>query len=306
MAVTLAPGLPDLDALGHIPTIYAAKLLVELYESTFLTEIANTDYEGTIAKKGNTVRIRTLPDIVIEDHDPGQNLKYQAPEPSYVDLVIDRGKYFALSLDMIQEHQTDIPIRSEWFQHGGTKLKIAIETDFLADIYTDVHASNTGATAGVISGDINLGALTAPKVVTKSNIVDFISECGQVLDEQNVPETGRFFIIPAWMATLIKQSDLKDASLSGDGVSPARNGKLGMIDRFTLYSSNLLKRQSDTTWNTNAIFGHKIATTFATQIVNSETLKNPFAFGDLLRALNVFGWAVIKPEALGRAYVVKG
>ena len=49
---------------------------------------------------------------------------------------------------------------------------------------------------------------------------------GTVLDEANCPEGDRFLVIPAKMAGLIKQSDLKDASITGDGSTPLRNGDL--------------------------------------------------------------------------------
>jgi hypothetical protein len=65
---------------------------------------------------------------------------------------------------------------------------------------------------------------------------------GQVLDEQNVPETGRWFVIPPALAARIKKSDLKQVNFTGDDTSPIRNGKLGMLDRFTLYVSNNLPK----------------------------------------------------------------
>ena len=308
---TPAAGVPNLNTLGHIPTLYAARLLVEFYNTTVLGEIANTDYEGMIKQKGDTVRIRSLPDIVIRDYVPGQNLVYETPAPSYVDLVIDQGKYFALSLNKVQEVQSDIQIRSAWAEHGAQKLKIAIDSDFLADIVSDSHASNLGATAGAISGDINLGASGAPVDLAPESdtgvtgVVDFIANCGLILDEQNIPETGRWMVIPGWMGNFIKRSQLKDASLSGDSVTPLRNGKLGMVDRFMLYVSNQISTTSaDSAWS--CPFGHQIGLSFASQIVESETIKNPTDFGDLLRALQVYGWKVTKSEALGTAYVAKG
>ena len=63
-----------------------------------------------------------------------------------------------------------------------------------------------------------------------------------MLDEQNIPEQGRWIVMPAWAAALIKASELRQAYLSGDQTSILRNGRLGMIDRFTLYVSNLLPK----------------------------------------------------------------
>ena len=78
---------------------------------------------------------------------------------------------------------------------------------------------------------------------------------GTVLDEQNIPETGRWLVISLWFGGLIKKSDLANASISGDGVSLARNGRLGMIDRFTLYSSNLLPKTTDATHKVTYVIG---------------------------------------------------
>ena len=109
------------------------------------------------------------------------------------------------------------------------------------------------------------------------------------------------------MAGLIKKSDIKDASLAGDGTSIMRNGRLGMIDRFTLYMSNLLTSTSDSGHTCfSMLFGTKHALTFASQLVENENLMNPWGFGRLYRGLQVFGYEVIKPEALGVLYGHKG
>ena len=102
-------------------------------------------------------------------------------------------------------------------------------------------------------------------------------------------------VIPAKMAGLIKQSDLKDASITGDGSTPLRNGRLGMIDRFTLYvSHNLFKNGSEF----SVIGGHKMGFTFASQMTNMETIRSETTFGNIVRGLQVYGYKVVKPEAL--------
>ncbi|HKJ72978.1 MAG TPA: hypothetical protein VKA19_02585, partial [Alphaproteobacteria bacterium] len=110
--------------------------------------------------------------------------------------------------------------------------------------------------------------------IDKTNVLDFIADLGSVLDEQNVPESDRWLVAPPWFTNLIKKSDLKDASLSGDNTSIMRNGRLGMIDRFTIYQSNLMAKTTDGSYSvTNMIAGHKSALTFASQLLNNETLR---------------------------------
>jgi hypothetical protein len=214
-------------------------------------------------------------------------------------MLIDKGKRWKIALDDVVKVQSDLPLLNQWTDDAAMQLKISVESSFLTDstIYAGMHASNTGATAGVVSASFNIGTTGAPVQVTDANVLDYIIDCGTVLDEQNVPETGRWFMIPTWMAGLIKKSDLKDASLTGDSQSVLRNGRIGMIDRFTLYSSNLLNHSGTSYYH--SLFGVNAAITFATQITETESMRNPFAFEDLVRGLQVYGYKVVKPEGYG-------
>ncbi len=302
----VAAGFPDMSGT-YIPTLYAKKLLIALYAATVFGAIANTDLEGTISKFGDTVKIRTLPDITVRDYVKGQNLNYETPEPSTVSLLIDKGKYWALNINTVDKKQSDIDYVSQWAAHASERLKIAIDSGMLADIYDDVGANNKGLTAGLKSANINLGVSGTPLAVDSTNIIETIAKCGQVLDEQNVPDTGRWFVIPAWLSFLIKTSDLKDASLAGDATSIIRNGRIGMVDRFTLYLSNNLKTNTSGNYTaTEMVFGHKMSLTFATQIVEREIIPNPNDFGQLLRALQVYGYKVVKSQAIGCLHAYQG
>jgi hypothetical protein len=103
------------------------------------------------------------------------------------------------------------------------------------------------------------------------------------------------------MAALIKRSELRDASLTGDGVSMLRNGRLGMIDRFTLYASNLLPFSS-TDGAHSMFFGHSHGLTFASQLTKVETLRAESTFGTILRGLQVFGFKVVDGTSIGILY----
>ena len=285
-----------------IPEVWSGKLIVKFYDATVLAAIANTDYEGEISNYGDTVHIRQVPSITINDYAADQALAVQRPSADIVDLLIDQGKYFNAVLDDVFKVQSDLDMMGMWAEDASEQMKISIDTDILGGIGATVAAANAGATAGAISGDINLGVALTPVAITPANVLDYIVDCGTVLDEQNVPETGRWMVIPTWMAGRIKKSDLKDASIAGDNTSILRNGRIGMIDRFTLYSSNNL---NETTGTFETLFGHSVGLTFASQLTNMETLRSENTFGDLLRGLQVYGWKTTKPEALGLGFVDK-
>ena len=272
-----------------------------------LSVVTNNDYAGEISGQGDKVIIRTVPTLQINDYSSGQNLTSQRPTASNIELLIDQGKYWQAVVDDVQAVQADIDLMNMWSADAAEQMKIAIDTAVLGGIAPDVSADNKGTTAGRISNNINLGTTGSAIALTKVNVIDYILDLGQTLDEQNVPETGRWVILPAWACTLLKKSDLKDASLTGDGTSVIRNGRLGMLDRFTLYSSNLLPHVTDSTFDTFSIFaGTKDAVAYASQLTKVETLRAESTFGDIMRGLNVFGFKVRKPEAIATLYAYKG
>lgn len=306
MAYPNATGTPSYSGT-FIPEIWSKKLIEKFYDATVLTAISNTDYEGEIRSQGDKVIIRTIPSLVISDYQSGQTLSNQRPESNIVELLIDKGKYWSAIIDDVQEKQADINQMNLWSQDASEQMKIAVDTQVLGSIVPDVAALNKGATAGRISGDINLGVTGTPLAITTTNILDFILDMGQVLDEQNRPEQGRFLVMPYWATTLLKKSDIKDASLTGDGNTPLRNGRVGMIDRFTIYQSNNLSKVSDGGNNSfDFIGGVKNGLTFASQLTKTETLRAESTFGDIMRGLQVYGYKVVDGESLVAGYAYKG
>jgi len=196
---------------------------------------------------------------------------------------------------------------NKWAEDASEQLKIKLDTRVLGSIVPDIDPLNKGTAAGRITGGVNLGTTGSPLALTRANVLDTILHMGQVLDEQNAPETGRFLLLPFWATTLLKLSDIKEASLTGDGTSPLRNGRVGIIDRFTIYNSNLLPSYTDGGNNTfHVIAGTQAGLTFATQLTKTEDLRAESTFGDIMRGLMVYGHKVIKPEALTAAYVRAG
>lgn len=303
-----------LKAAGFIPEIWSGKLVEKFYAATVLAAISNTDYEGEIKNKGDTVKIRTKPTITIKDYKADGLLELERPKGSVIDLLIDKGKYFNTILDDVMEVQSDLDNMSMWSDDASEQMKIVIDTEVLTGLLNQADAKNRGTTAGKVSSSINLGATTTPLAVATApttgqvTVIDVILRLGQALDEQNIPENGRWVIIPAWFSTMIKLSELRQAYLSGDAVSMLRNGRIGMVDRFTVYVSNLLPTgvAAGLAAGETAIYaGHPHALTFASQINSVETLRSEMTFGQILRGLQVYGYKVVDPVALAQAIVTK-
>lgn len=280
----------------YIPNLFASKLQTKFYDATVLTEISNTDFSGEISAQGDRVTIRVLPDVNIVDYTKGGTLPLQRASASSIELQIDRAKAFNFAIDDIDIHQMDLDWMSQLSADASEQLKINTDTVVFGQIFSDVNASNSGSTAGVDTSSVDLGVSGTLASVTKTNVLDKIVECGQVLDEQNVPGTDRWMVIPPQMAAIIKKSDLKDASLTGDSVTPMRNGLIGQLDRFTLYTSNLLTQAES---GFHIPFGHKSALAFASQINKVEAYNHPDTFEKAMKGLLVYGFKVVTPKAMG-------
>jgi hypothetical protein len=299
MSYPTVGGRPNYSG-NFIPEIWSGKLIENFYDATVLAAISNTDYEGEIRSHGDTVNIRTSPEITIKTYVKGQTLSVENPDKPKLQLLIDKGEYFACIEDDVDKVQSDINMMDTWSKDASEKMKIKIDQRVLTDILPDISALNKGNSAGRISGNLALGTTGSPIAVTKTNVIDLIVDMGTVLDEANAPESDRFLVIPAKMAGYIKRSDLKDASLTGDSMTPLRNGRLGMIDRFTIYVSHNLNVSSS---KFSVIGGHKMGFTFASQMTNMETIRSETTFGNIIRGLQVYGYKVVKPEALSQAVI---
>jgi len=311
---------------GFIPQLWSNKLNAKFYANTMMTEIANTDWEGEIKNQGDTIRIRTAPSITINDYSgAGSTLTSEVPVPIYADMQINKGKYFSVQINDVLAHQADIDLMNTFTDDAAKQLKISIENEAFFQWFSTegAHASNKGVTAGAISSSYNLGSDAVPiNDATPKNILDTILRMSATMDEQNIPEEGRWLILSPHERQLLMMTDIAQAYFTGDQSSTIRTGKIGMLDRFTVYVSNLLPHGAAgkatvaglTATSTGAtltgakvrrmmVAGTKASCAFASQISKTEPLRNQTDFGDIVRGLSVYGRKVIKSEALVTALV---
>lgn len=292
-----------------IPVIWSAKLNVKFYAASIFPAIANTDWEGEISNLGDKVIINNIPSITISNYTVGTNLTYQVPTPNTIELIIDKGKSFAFQVSDVLAYQSQ-PNQMETFSNDASEqMRVEVDRDGLLGIFNGGAAANKGATAGVKSAAYNMGTDSAPVTLTPANVLAKLLEMGAVLDEQNAPTTDRWLAIDPLTRILLMQSNLAQAQFMGDSTSIVRNGMIGKIDHFTVYVSNQLPTaaagqdfsggvQGGALKRRAILAGQKSAIAFASQMTKMETLRNPNDFGDLVRGLQVYGYKVVKPEAL--------
>lgn len=279
-----ANGNPATSQANFVPEVFSKLLQAKFYSASVLPAISNTDYEGEIAGQGDKVQVRTVPTVTINDYQgtvTNQNL-----ESEKVTLNIDKAKYYSFKVDDVLAAQADINMLEEASNDAAEQMRIAVETDVLG---------NVGASAGTTH---DVGSLAS------GNILENILDMSQTLDEKNIPEEGRFIVLNPAQVSLLKQSELRQAYLTGDATSPLRNGQVGTVDRFTVYQSNMLAtvdisaENEDADNRTSVLAGHSKGITFASQFTNTETVRLTDTFGDAVRGLKVYGYKVINPDCL--------
>ena len=117
-----------------------------------------------------------------------------------------------------------------------------------------------------------------------------------MLDENDIPPTGRWVVVPPWYEGLM----LKDDRFVKSGVMPAElrllNGVIGMAAGFAVLKSNNVPNTGGNKYK--VIAGHPIAWSFADQASKVEAYRPERRFADAMKGLHLYGAKVTRPSAL--------
>lgn len=289
---------------NFIPQVWSAQLLRALQTALVYAQpqIINRDYEGEIADAGDTVRINMVGDVTIVDYT--KNTDLAAPETltdAQLSLKVDQAKAFNFQIDDIDQAQQRPKVMGEATLRAAYGLRKTIDT-FIASLYTDIPSVNAiGSDASPITGTW---------AATGSLMYDRLVDLGVLLDNQDIPDDGRWAVIPPWAEGYL----LKDARFVGYGTGfnagllqngfPGENitqpagapAPIGRAAGFDLYKSNQVPQTSATKYK--IIAGHRMAWSFAAQITKVEGYRPPLRFADALKGLTVYGAKVVRPNAL--------
>ncbi|MFK4303380.1 hypothetical protein ABH892_003500 [Paenibacillus sp. RC254] len=264
---------------NFIPTIWSARLNESLKKNLVYGSVVNTDYEGEIQGQGSTVKINSIGAVSIGNYDKVAGIgNPQELDATQKTLVIDQAKYFNFQVDDVDAAQANVNLLDGGIVEASYGLANVVD-QYLAGFYTEVKAENT------------MGNDTTPVIPTKDTAYDMLIDLGVLLDENNVPESERFVVVPAWYYGLL----LKDARFTKDP-NIIRTGYVGDIDGMTVYKSNNVPNTGGAKYK--IIAGHKSAISFAGQVDSVEAFRPEKQFSDAVKGLQVFGAKCIKPEAL--------
>jgi len=274
-------------SLTFIPTVWAARLLTALEKSLVYgqADVCSRAYEGEIRSSGNTVKIASIGDVSIGDYVKDSDIgDPEVLSDSDQSLLIDQQKYFNFYIDSVDRAQQNVDLLDEAMRRSAWGLREEADA-FLASVMD----------TALLSGN-TIGTTVTPEVPTKDNAYEYLVDLGVKLDENNVPTTGRFTIVPAWFHGLLLKDDRFVRSGTTTGDQRLMNGEVGDAAGFTILKSNNVPNTTGTKYK--IIAGHRMATAYVEQILDVQTYKPEKRFGDAVKGLHVYGAKVVRPTAL--------
>ena len=262
-----------------IPELWSARLLEKLSNELVYGNLVNRDYEGEISQAGDTVHINSFGAITVKKYT--KNSEIDAPEELTTEeqtLKIDQSQYFNFGLDDVDKAQA----------MGGLMEAALDRASYGLSSVADKYIASQMAEGGTA---INGGS---PVTLTAANIYQAMVEIKVSMDKLNIPQQGRFVVVPPEVEGLL----LLESRFVATGGSVAEgilaNGYIGKVAGLDVYTSNNVPNADGS--NYKIVATNRSTTTYAEQVLHTEAYRVEKGFKDAIKGLHVYGAKVTRPS----------
>ena len=295
-----------------LPSVYSKKVLNFFRKASVAEAITNTDYTGEISAFGDSVKIIKEPVISVSDYTRGSDTSQTMLTDQELTLVVDSAKAFKFIVDDIETNMSHVNFKEVASSSAAYALKDSYDQAIIANMFSGLSASSPDHIIGSDSATADATMTHATNSVdllgsdgTGVDPLDLMARMARLLDDQNVPEEGRWFLAGPDFYEQLGKSGSKLLSVDFNaGQGSIRNGLVssGKLRGFDMYKSNNIAAVSNASGKVLA--GHMSSTATANTILSTEVIRDPSSFGDIVRGLHVYGSKVLRPEALVGAFYV--
>lgn len=249
-------------------------------------------------------------------HTPGDEILGNKTNNNEVVITIDGLLVADAFLANIDEAMNHYDYRSIVSSELGIALANQMDRHLLQTGILGARASGTvtGRPGGARIGNDFAGAPASANYLTSgAHLAWAIFEAGRILDENDVPEEGRYFAVkPAQYNKLVQELDYINADFGGKG--SISEGKILQLDNFTIVKTNQLPQSNVANGTTAAGSDNKYAGNFAnvaglafhqsaigTVKLMDLAMESEYQIsrqGNLMVAKYAVGHGVLRPEAL--------
>lgn len=270
---------------NFIPQIWSARLLENLQKTLVYGQagVVNRDYEGDIRDVGDSVRINAIGAVSVSDYS--KNTDISSPETlqdASLVLTVEKAKYFNFAVDDVDALQQKPRVMDAAMREAAYAL---------ADAADQYIVSVMAAGAGVSHGT----AASPTVLASAADAYDALVDIGVKLDENNVPRTGRWVVIPPWIYGLILKDDRFVKTGSDQAEARLANGEVGRAAGFTILVSNNVPVS---TGKYSVLAGVPAACAYVEQLRKIEAYRPELRFADAVKGLHLYGAKVIRAQAL--------
>ena len=263
---------------NFIPSVWSAKVILGLEKKHVYGAVSNREYEGEINSFGDVVKVNQIGDITINSY-AGTDITFQELDDAQRELKIDQKKYFAFAVDNVDKVQAKGDLIAKATQRAGYNLNDTLE-QYIAALYEQ---------AGLA-----YGTNAVPIDMNSANVEESFLAVAEKMDDEGVPRSGRFAIIPPWVNTKLVLAGL---TLKTDNTELYKKGFMDYGLGFDFIMSQNVSKNSSS-WDKTRIIcgiqGESIA--LAKQLMQVKAVEQEKRFDDGVKGLLVYGAKIMRPD----------
>lgn len=268
---------------NFIPTVWAEGINRDLDRLCVFVEDCNTQYEGQVKKKGESVTILGVGKPTIKRiAKAARNDDIEGPEvleDTSVIMYINQIAYFNYMVGDIDKAQSV----------GGVMEALSKETSEALANEMDKHVSSQ-----VVDDSVKT-LYAASKLVTADNVLEILDDAIQTLYENDVAATTKIVVtVSPRFYTLFKRAYIgKDT----DNSEELKHGKVGMYGNVTVKLSNNVYKTDDGATD-NIMIRTQRAVAFAKPLTETKAYEPESKFADAVKGFVLFDAKVVRPKEI--------
>lgn len=273
---------------NFIPTVWAEAINRELERKLVFAEDCNRQYEGSVQKSGDSVRILGVGKPTITKQVGGE-IQLEDPEKvadTSVTMLIDRIAYFNYMIDDIDKRQTVGGVMEALNEESSEGLAGAMDEDIAA------LAAEKDA----------VKLYSSTQSITADTVLSTLDDAVQRLQENDVPaDTQIVATVPPWYLTILRQAYTR---LDTDNSAMLKNGKVGRYNNVIIKMSNNVSGISG--GGSNIMVRTKRAVAFVNALTHTEPYRPEKRFSDAVKGFCLYGTKIVRPKEMIVLNVKKG
>ena len=271
-----------------IPTnVVTAMMVDELRESLVFEGLVRTSTPANIGV-GSSYKIPGVGAITVGDYT-GADITVQDLSATDVSLSVDQAKYFAFYLDKVDSEQAAKDVLPVYVDKASYELANTLDTYVASTLATNAGLTNTG-----------MGTAVSAVAIDETTVLDWAGEIKEALDTANVPQEGRYLVVPPYVAAAIAKTNIEKSSTTLE--SARMKGWVNEYLGMNIFMSNNLPLNST---KTTCVAGVQTAADLVLSVNDLMFMDAEKRFASLSKGLSVYGAAVSQSSAIAKAIVTK-